>query len=768
MRLSNKVLTCIVTSCVGVSVFAASSFVVQSIRVQGLQGIPVSTVLSYLPIKVGDTVTPSVSATILQNLYNSGLFENVNLSQEGNTLVISVSERSAVGAITITGNKKIKTADINTMMKNLQITVGSMLNRANIDQFKQQLLEQYSNMGRYNASVIVTTTPMSNSRSKVTVTINEGNVAKIRSIRIVGNQSYAERKLLKQFILTTPHLWSFFTHDDEYSRPKLDASLQNLESFYLNHGYLKFKVLSADASLTPDKSGVDIVVSIYEGPKYKFSGFNLSGNLILPRQQLNSLVGIRPGDVFSRQVIISADDALGVALGDQGYAFSQIEPIPSVDDQNRTVFINFFVNPGPKVYVRRITFSGNTITADSVMRHNIVQQEGSLVSVTKIRQSVRLLNLLGFFKNVQVKTTPVPGTNNQVDLDFDVIETPAGQASVNLGYGTLGLEYGAGINQPNFMGTGKTVGVNFSRSQYQTSYSFNYYNPYYTVNNIGRGFTLYYNETKPEALNLAPYTYNTVGGTYYYSIPISLYDRIQLGLGFNDISLKTSSSDPVSTEIQNFINEYGTHFDQFLLSAGWTHNGLDRAIYPTKGITQSLAGNVSVPASSRKLDYYTVTYGTQLFEPLSPGRSFVGELSGGAGYGNGYSSQNALPFFENFYAGGLSAGQVRGYETNDLGPRDNLGNYIGGNELVYGSAALIFPNYISDSLRTSIFVDAGNVYQSVKNQYTFGSGPVRYTSGLGVEWQSPLGPLSFSYAIPLNKQPGDQLEPFQFTMGTTF
>ena len=805
MRLINNVLIglAVASSSLSVNAYALSPFVVNAIHIQGLHGIPQATVFHYLPIKVGQVLDDNKSAEILQSLYSTGFFEDVNLSRMGNTLVVNVIERGAMGAVHVTGNSKLETKDIQTMLKSLHITSGNMLDRANLEAFKEEVLQKYREMGRYNASVNITTTQETHNRMNVQVVINEGNVAKVRTIKIIGNTAFSTKTLTKQFVMTTPRLWTFFTKTDQYSRPKFDASLENLQSYYLDHGYLHFKIISSDASLTPDRRGVDIVVTVAEGPRYSFSGHSFSGDLLLPPNELEKLITFKPGDVFSRKKVIDANDAIGVALGDKGYAFAQVEPMPTVNEQTREVYINFNITPGQKVYVRRITFSGNTVTADRVLRRAMLQQEGSLIAVSSIRESVRQLNLMGFFKDVQVKTTPVPGTTNQVDVNYQVKETPAGQASLNLGWGTLGLELGAGLNQPNFLGTGKTVGVNFSRSRYTSSYSINYYNPYYTVNNIGRGFNFYYQKTSPKALsNGSLYTFDTYGASVLYSIPLSLNDRLQVGAALNNISLNVGKDIfgqfAASHEIVSFINHNGMNFNQLLLTASWSHVGQDRSIYPTQGFDDALSGEISVPVS-HKLKYYKTGYGAEYYLPLNQAHSFIFLLTGHLGYGNSYG-YHPLPFFENYYAGGLTLGQVRGYETSSLGPHDSFGNAIGGNLLTAGSVALIFPTGISDSLRTSVFIDGGNVFQTVNHADTFGSGPIRYSAGLGIEWRSPVGPLSFSIADPLHKQKapsivsianaigrinplyvfipnylntirnnlGDKADYFQFTMGTTF
>ncbi len=759
---------------------SSDSFVVKRIQIVGNRGLSTGTVLNYLPISVGDEYTDQKSSEIIEALYKSGFFTNVTLGRQGNTLVISVAERATIASVKVLGNSDIKQDDMKNALKQAGLTTGNIYSRAELDSFKQQIQAQYFAMGYYAAKVNVDVQNLPRDRVAITVRITTGKIAKVESISFVGNHAFSSHTLRNQMFITTPRLWSCITKGDQYSRPKLDASLEKITSFYMNHGYIRFHVVSSNVTLSPDHRSVGITITVSEGAQYHFGGYQFSGNTILSLDQLNKLGTFKNGSIFSREQVEKTDKAITLALGDRGYGFANVEPIPSINEKEKSVSINFNITPGNKVYVRRIIFHGNTVTADYVLRNAMQQMEGGLLSLRKVEESVRKLKLLGFFTNVNVQTVPVPGTNNQVDLVYNVTEAAAGQAMVSVGWGTLGWQFGAGITQPNFLGTGKTVGVNFTTSGYQTTYSINYYNPYYTLNGIGRGITLFYTKTSPDNLNLSgSYAFDTYGGNVYYNIPVSLNNTITLGYGLAHIHLRTfgcSTSDaasgkctPTSTEVNDFVNKYGNDFNEFTLNSGWQYLGLDRAIFPTKGLSNTISGEVSAPVFSDTLRYYKVGSSTNYFLPLNQEHTYILELNGDLGYGNGYGSTQGLPFFLNYYAGGLAQGLVRGFETNTLGPRDSNNEPIGGNVLVNGGVNFIFPNPISpDNLRTSIFVDAGNVYQTESNLFSFGPGSIRASAGLAVQWRSPMGPIDLSLGMPLNKKHGDETEPFQFTMGTSF
>lgn len=756
---------------------SSDSFVVRNINIIGNRGLSDSSVLNYVPLSVGQEYTDAKGAAIIASLYKSGFFNNVSLSRQGNTLVISVAERATIASVNVVGNKIIQKDDLQKILQQMHLTAGSIYNRAALDNLTQELQNEYYSMGYYAAKVNANVQNLPRDRVAINITIDAGDTAKIQSINFIGNHVFSSYRLRQQMLITTPRPWSCITKGDQYSKPKLDASLNNIQSYYMNRGYLHFQIVSSNAALSPDRRGIVVTIVVSEGDQYHFASYGFSGNTIVPVSQLNKVVTFSPGEVFSRAEVIKTDKAIAFALGDQGYAFAQIQPIPTVDERAKSVSINFHITPGNKVYVRHIIFRGNTITADYVLRRAMQQMEGGLLSSRKVEASVRKLKLLGFFKNVNVQTVPVPGTNNQVDLIYNVTEAAAGQASVSVGYGTLGWQFGAGITQPNFLGTGKTVGVNFTTSTYQTSYTINYYNPYYTLNNIGRGLSLFYVTTSPDNQNLSgSYGFNSYGGNVYYNIPVSLNNTVTMGYGLSHINLSTfgcaigqTNCTPVSTEVNDFVNQYGKNFNEFTLNSGWQYLGIDQAIFPTEGLSNSINGEVSTPLFSDSLRYYKAWSNTNYYVPLNQAHSFVLDFGGNFGYGNGYGSTDGLPFFMNYYAGGLAQGIVLGYETNTLGPKDSNNEAIGGNILANATVNFIFPNFISpDNLRTSIFIDAGNTYQTNSSLYTFGPGSLRYSSGLLVQWRSPMGPIDLSLGAPLNKHHGDDSEPFQFTMGTTF
>lgn len=756
---------------------SSDSFTVNNIQIVGNRGVSDSTVLNYVPIHVGQQYTDAKGGAIIASLYQSGFFNNVSLSRQGNTLVISVAERATIASVNISGNKTIPKDEIQKALRQLNITTGNIFNRAALDNFKQGLQNEYDSMGYHAAQVNINVQNLPRARVAININIVEGSTAKVQSITFIGNHVFSSYTLRKQMLVTTPRPWSCITKGDQYSKAKLDASLDNIVSYYMNRGYLHFQIVSSRAVLSPDRRGIDITIVVSEGAQYHFSTYGFSGNTIVPVSELNKVVTYSPGEVFSRAQVVSTVKAIALKIGDLGYAFAQIEPIPTVDERAKSVAINYHITPGNKVYVRHIIFRGNTITADYVLRRSMQQMEGGLLSLGRVQESVRKLKLLGFFKNVSVQTIPVPGTNNQVDVIYNVTEAAAGQASVSVGYGTLGWQFGAGITQPNFLGTGKSVGVNFTTSSYQTSYNINYYNPYYTLDNIGRGLNLFYITTSPDNQNLSSsYAFSSYGGNVYYTIPVSLNNTFNLGYGLSHIDLQTfgcavgqANCTPVSTQVQSFVNTYGNDFNEFTLNGGWQYLGIDQAIFPTEGLSTSINGNVSAPVFSNTLRYYKAWSNTDYYIPLSRSHSFVLDLSGNFGYGNGYGSTVGLPFFMNYYAGGLAQGIVLGYETNTLGPRDSNNQPIGGNVLANVGMNFIFPNFISpDTLRTSLFVDAGNTYQTNTSLYSFGPGPLRYSAGILAIWRSPMGPIDLSLGAPLNKQPGDEDEPFQFSMGTTF
>lgn len=744
----------------------SDTFVISNIQVEGLHRISLGTVLNYVPVKVGDTMTEPKEAETLRDLYETGFFQNVALERDGNVLIIDVVERATIGKITVTGNSDITTEQLNSVLTQIGLVKGQVFQRSALEQFQKQLTQEYNNRGKYNAEIDTKVTKLSQNRVAVKITISEGRSSRIKEINIIGNHAFSDEELMKQFSFSTIGFMTYFTKKDQYSREEMNASMEALRSYYMDRGYVRFRIDSTQVLLSPDKKYVYIDIKITEGEKYDFSGYALTGKLILPEEDLEKLVKFKKGDTFSRKKVTQTVSAMTYAYGNIGYGFPKIDPALKINDEDKTVFVNFLIHPGRHVYVRRINFSGNTKTADYVLRHVIKQDEGGLLTSENIKESERQLRILGYLKNVNVQTVKVPESNNQVDMNVKVEEAPSAEATASIGYGSNGPELNAGVDQHNWMGTGRDVGAHFSTSYYSTNYAVNYYNPYYTDSGIGRGIAAYYSHIDPENLDLANYTSDKMGANVTYNIPLSNRSSLQAGYGYQNVSIN-SVGNPAVTQIQNFVDDNGSTFNEIRFTSGWTKSSFDQMPFPTSGYKNQLSLMAAVPATSSSLTYYKTGYSFRGFQPLFKG--FILTENANVAYGDSFNS-TGMPFYENYFAGGIIPnGQVRGYENYSLGPQDSNGNAYGGNLLTAGSIGLILPYPISQpSFRTTAFIDAGNVYGYglPTDQQGTDSGPLRYSAGLAVDWRSPMGPLTFSLATPLNEQPGDVSNPFQFSVSS--
>ncbi len=747
-------------------VSAANGFIVRDIKVTGLQRVSPGTVLNYLPVQIGEEIGPESTPQIIRALYETGFFQSVVLERQGSTLIVQVVERATIGSITVDGNSEIPGDKMKEILKELGLVKGLVFQRAALERLEKELKQAYNARGKYNARINGKVSPLTENRVAIHVTISEGRVSRIKAIKIIGNHDFSSSDLLPALSLSSSNIFTYFTKKDQYSKASMDASLEALRSFYLDRGYLKFKIISSQVLLAPDRKDVFINIHIEEGPQYRFSGFDLVGKTVIAKDKLSQLIDIQRGEVFSRKRVTESVSAISLALGDIGYGFPAVNAEPQVNEQDKTVFIHFVIDPGRHVYVRRINFHGNTKTADYVLRNVIRQNEGALLSLHNIKESERQLRLLNYLKDINVKTTPIPGANNQVDLDVDIEEAPSAEASASLGYGTTGPQFNAAFNQYNFMGTGRTIGFGFNASYWGQDYSFNYYNPFYTKTGIGRGVDAYFQKVDPRHLDVSAYSSDRYGGDVTYNIRLGEASSLQVGYGYQGINILSVGR---VQQIQNFVNQHGRDFNQVRLSSGWSRNSYDRMPYPTKGVNQQGAILLSLPAATRSLNYYKVSYQAHMYAPIY--RGFVFSALGNIGYGNTYTRQG-LPFYENFFAGGIAQpGQVRGYESYGLGPQDNTGAAIGANLLVNGSAGIILPYPFSrETFRSTLFIDAGNVFAEGIPAALTGtpSGPMRFSGGLSLEWRSPFGPLAFSVASPINKQPTDQTQIFQFSVSSGF
>lgn len=747
-------------------VVASDGFVVRDIKVTGLKRVSVGTVLNYLPIQVGEEVDADSTPKIIRALYETGFFQSVVLERQGSVLIVQVVERSTIGSVVVVGNKEIPTDKMKDILKEIGLVKGLVYQRSSLELLKKNLKQAYNARGKYNARITSKVTPLTENRVSISVTISEGRVSRIKDIKIIGNHDFSSHELLSQLALSSSNLFTYFSKKDQYSKAAMDASLESLRSFYLDHGYVKFKIVSSQVLLAPDRKDVFINIHIEEGPQYTFSGFELAGRIILPKAQLEHLVQVEKGDVFSRKKVTESISAIGLALGDVGYGFPAVNAEPQVDEKLKAVFIRFLIDPGRHVYVRRINFHGNTKTSDDLLRNIIRQNEGSLLSLHNIKESERQLRLLSYLKDIDIKTTPIPGANNQVDMDVELAEAPSAEASASVGYGSTGPQVNASFNQYNFMGTGRTVGLGFNASWWGQDYTFNYYNPFYTKTGVGRGMDVYFQTVDPKHLNVSMYNSDRYGGDVNYNVRLGDASSAQFGFGYQGLNILSVGW---VQQIQNFVNLYGRQFNQARLTGGWSRNNYDKMPYPSKGTNQQAAILFALPASTNSLNYYKASYQVHMYQPIY--KEFLLTVMGNVGYGNTYTRQG-LPFYENYYAGGIAQpGQVRGYENYTLGPIDSTGRGLGANFLVNGSAGVVLPYPLSrETFRTTVFLDGGNVFAEGIPAPLTGtpSGPLRFSGGISWDWRSPMGPLAFSLAAPMNKQPKDQTQYFQFSASTGF
>lgn len=737
------------------SAASAEMFVIRKISVSGLHRISLGTVLSYLPVKEGDRIDSSQAADIIRDLYKTNFFSDVTLKRNKGDLLIHVVERSVIGSLKTTGNSKITKKDLLEVLKNVGVFEGQPLDPAILNAVQQAIIQQYYNLGLYDAKVDVVVTPEERNRVAVTINIKEGPKAKIKSIRITGNKIFSEKILLKEFSSTTTKLWSFLTNSDQYSKEKLDADLENLRSYYMDRGYLHIEIDSTKVSITPDKKGIYILINITEGPLYRLGGFSLGGNLIGKRAEILKLITLKAGDVFSRKAILDVQAKINQFLGDYGYGMPNIKVDPDINENNKKVQVSFIVDPGHRVYVRHIDFMGNYKTNDEVLRREMRLQEGSLFSLSKINESKRRLLNLGYLQDIDYKVTPASDSNNQVDLAYKVKETSAISANLQAGLSDQdGFLYGASLNDQNFLGTGKTISVGFDNSKANQAYSFGYRDPYFTANKIGFSFSGYLQRSNPSKNDLSAYTSKTYGALASFDMPLSEYSTIVFGFGAEHISLGSSVN--TSQDANDFLTRYGSIYNQFKLVSRWIYSNIDRALFPTSGFANTIAIEGYGPFNSRSLEFYKADYDANWYQPLF--KDFIFHANAQLGYGDGFGRTKTLPFFKNFYAGGI--GSVRGFEAGTLSDRKDIyGRSLGGNIMTTASASIIVPSPMKDTVRLSVFVDVGNTYYK---KYKISD--LRASYGAQVEWRTPIAPLIFSLAKPLRSKPGDQLTMFQFSI----
>ena len=690
---------------------AADTFVISDIRVEGLQRISAGTVFAALPVGVGDVVDQSTIRAATRSLFATGNFDDINIGQDGNVLVIIVTERPSISEISIEGNKAIETEALLDGLKGAGLSVGQVFRRSTLEGMQLELQRQYVLQGRYDANIETEVIPEPRNRVAINIDVDEGTVAAIKHINVVGNQVFTEEELSDMFELQTTGWLSFFTNDDKYSKEKLTGDLESLTSYYMDRGYIEFRIDSTQVSVSPDKKEVYITANITEGEKFTISSVELSGDLVLPASDLSRFLLIADGQIFSQQMVTASEEYLTRRLGDEGYNFAKVTGIPEIDDEDNTVAMKFFVDPGKRTYVRRISFSGNLKTADDVLRREMRQMESAPASAAKIEQSRVRLQRLGYFSRATVETPGVPGQDDLIDVAYTVEEQSSGSIGASVGYAQdAGIIYGLNLQQDNFMGTGKRVGIGLNASRYQDVYNFSYTNPYYTVDGVSRGFNVFYRATDLSEVNIANYSTNTLGGAVNYGYPIKETARLGFSFGVANTEITTGqyavqeimasprlnedydwyqttrNSDGTYSAIETlnpvsdlppsyqvappagpgFLDENGDEFLNWTMTGSWSESTLNRGRMATRGASQTFALEVSAPAIS-DLEFFKVTYDAQVFYPVPFLKTWTLRLRTELGYGDGYGDTTGLPFYENYFAGGF--GSVRGYESNTLGPR---------------------------------------------------------------------------------------------------
>ena len=838
-------------------------FTISDIRVEGLQRISPGSVFAALPVGVGDVADTYAVRAAAKNLFATGNFDDISIGRDGTVLVVTVAERPSISEITIDGNKAIETEALLDGLKGAGLAVGNVFQRSTLEGMQLELQRQYVLQGRYDAKIEAEVIPEPRNRVSIAIDVNEGTVATIKHINIVGNTIFTDEDLRDVFELKTTGWLSFFSSDDKYSKEKLTSDLEALSSYYLDRGYLEFAIDSTQIAVSPSMEAVYITANVTEGDKFTVSEVGLSGDLVLPESDLERFLLVREGQVYSQTLVTTTEDYLTRRLGNEGYNFATVTGIPEVEEDAK-VKIKFFVDPGKRTYVRRIDFNGNLDTSDDVLRREMRQMESAPASAASIEQGRVRLQRLGFFKTVEVETQEVAGHDDLIDVEYTVEEQSFGSIGGSVGYAQdAGLILGLNLQQNNFLGTGRRVGISLNSSRYQDIISLNYTNPYFTEDGVSRGFSVFYRKTDLSEINVASYTTDTVGANINFGYPISETQRLGFSFGIADTKItagqfavqEIKASPRLDPFVENwyestlqpdgtysaaevlqpiselpitaltipdqlgFLDLNGDQYTNYTVTGSWLQSTLNRGQLATRGLSQSVALEVSVPLSD--LEFYKLTYRGEIYFPIY--REFTLHFRGELGYGGGYGETSELPFYEHFFAGGF--GSVRGYEANTLGPRstppliytsnapitqiDENGRptevggptgrdfgYVvdprtgkivvqpvstrpdpfGGNVLAEGSAELLFPMpFIKDrsSLRSAFFFDIGNVFNTncrsnQVNCFDIDAGELRYSVGVGVTWLSGFGPLTFSLAKPLNASEIDEREVFQFTLGRSF
>ena len=789
------------------SVLAFEAFIVNDIRIAGLQRVSTGSIFNTIPISVGDKIDDRKIVDITRALFATEQFDDIQVGRDGNALIITVLERPSISSIDISGNSALKTEVLLESFDGIGITEGQVYKRSTLERMKAELVRSYSSQGRYGAGVEIFETPEPRNRVSIAIEIDEGDSAKIDGITILGNNIFSDEDLLDVMELSEGSWLSFLSNDDQYSREKLQGDLENLESYYLDRGYLQFSIESSQVSISRDRSSIFIAYIISEGPQYTINEVRIVGDMPINEEFTNPIINSQKDITYSQAQITQIEEIFTSLLGNEGYAFASVAGQPNIDEEMLEVDLSFVIDPGKRTYARKILFEGNEITQDDVLRREMRQFEGAWASDDKIEQSRVRLERLGFFKEVSVETIPVPGTDDQIDVKYSVEEETTGNVGGNLGYSDFGLMLGFNLQERNFLGTGNSVGISINKSIYQEVYNLSFYDPYFTIDGASRGYSLYYRKTDYGEFNIANYTSDSQGLGIQFGYPISDTQRVGLNLTYDRTEIDQGTL-PVR-DILDFLIEEGNSFSTISAQAVWSRITLNRGMFPTDGASTEALFLATLPLSD--INYYKFNIRQKFYQPLNIWDLVFG-FQGEIGYLAPYGDTNIVPFFQHFYAGGPRS--LRGFESNTLGPRatpspcfgfDTINDLcpalidsnfdgvpdspaynqsiiyqrddpIGGDVKIEGSMQLIFKlPMVEDqrSMRTAFFFDFGNVFQMDCKDYQVSCykpsiDELRYSVGVGLTWITGFGPMSFAISRPFNEDQYERTEDFQFTIGTVF
>lgn len=759
--LGSKLAAGLVSVLLANAALAFDPFPIKDIRVEGIQRTEAGTVFSYLPVKVGDTMTDEKAATAIKTLFATGFFKDVRLEIDGQVLVVVLEERPAIASLEFTGLKAFKPEDLKKSLREVGLAESRIFDRAMVERAEQELKRQFLAQGHYAVQVTTTITPLERNRVGINFAVSEGDIAKIKQINIIGAAAVSEADLLDLMALRTPGWLTWYTKNDQYSKQKLSGDLEKLRSYYLDRGFLEFNIDSTQVSISPDKQDIYITINITEGERYSVSSVKLAGQMLVPEEELVKLVQVKPGEIFSREKMTDTTKAISERLGNEGYAFANVNASPELDKEKRLVAFTVFIDPGRRVYVRRINVTGNTRTRDEVIRREMRQVESGWYDGDKINKSRTRVDRLGYFDEVTVETPPVAGTTDQVDMEVKVKEKPTGNIMLGAGFSSAEkVTLSGSVQQNNLFGSGKHVGVQVSTSKSNKVLALSHTDPFFTVDGVSQGFDVYARKTDTSTLAVGSFGSDAFGGGLRWGLPLAEDDYLNLGLAVDRTTLKVDANSPL--RYQDYVQRFGATGNTLQGTVGWQKDERDSLLMTTKGAYRRAVLEVSLPGSTAT--YVRATYQHQHFFPLD--RRLTLALNGEVGIAKSYGSKE-LPFFKNFYAGGI--GSVRGFDSSSLGPRDpGTNEALGGNKRLVGNAELLFPvpgMGQDNSMRLGAFVDAGNVW-GYDSKFSLAS--LRYSAGVALAWNSPMGPLKFSFANPFNRKDEDKVQRLQFQMGSVF